>query len=364
MEHPGKGLEGPLLKMENVRNKLADIDRGAGIKVSLVIAARNVGTYLARCIGSFLCDGLPRYEIILVTGRSEDNTNEVCEEYCRRFLHVRMIEQDGTGLSNARNCAIRVAEGDYILFADGDDFADDAVFYSLLEAILRGEYYGDLIMTDFYRYFESSQTRRLIGRIGEKKLRGIKNLPEVLEKHQCFWNVWHSVYRRGFLLEHGLFFPEDTAYAEDVIFTTRVLLANPDVLFIGTPYYCYRMGREGSLTYSTPLRRVRETASALALAIEELRMCDVDWKDELIRCLQFDYLLNMALICEVDKKERPKARTAFAGWRQVMIPGSDLLIQAAAWVLGVVGIGPVSGILSFAKRMKRWLEGRAPLKKG
>ncbi len=328
--------------------------------LSVIIPVQDVAAYISKCLDNLLSVNFQDCEILLAMGRSKDSSDVICAEYCRRFSCIRMFAQNGKGLSNARNCALREAAGEYILFADGDDFIDPEIFRGLLEGISEGRYCADVIWTDFYRYFDTKMIRRRIGRIGGRELRGLEALPEVIEPRQCFWNVWHSLYRRSFLFEHGVFFHEDTQgdYAEDVVFTSHLLLAKPDILFVDAPFYCYRIGNAASRMGTQSSIRVRETAAALSGAVEAFRCCGERWADCLIDCLQYEYVLNIALIREVHPEERVEARTAFAEYREILLPSRDLLVRGVARLISMAGLDAVARLLSLAKRIKRRREGR------
>jgi len=62
---------------------------------------------------------IPDYvsEIVLVDGRSTDQTVEVAREF---RPDIRVVYQDGSGRGNALLCGIRSASQDYCLFLDGD----------------------------------------------------------------------------------------------------------------------------------------------------------------------------------------------------------------------------------------------------
>lgn len=329
-------------------------------RLSIIIPVQNVAAYLPQCLDSFLSVHLQDCEILLAMGKSMDGSDEICTDYCRRFSCIRMLAQDGKGPSNARNCALRAAAGEYVLFADGDDFIDPKTFQMLLKGIWEGEYNADVIWTDFYRYFDTKMTYRRVGGIGGRKIRGLDALPEVIEARQCFWNIWRNLYRRAFLLEHEIFFHEDTKedYGEDVVFVSNVLLERPDILFVDAPFYCYRIGNENSRMGVHSHVRIQETAAALSWSITAFRQCGERWANCLVDCLQYDYILNIALLREIFPAERAKARAVFAGYREILLPSGDRLVRAAARFIKIIGLDAMAWLLSLAKRIKRRREGR------
>ena len=94
--------------------------------LSVIVPVYNVEAYLAGCLDSLLACDLTDCEIILSFRDSQDRSKEICDQYCSKFSFVRLISQEGTGLSNARNCAMRIACGDYLLFVRGPQGASRA----------------------------------------------------------------------------------------------------------------------------------------------------------------------------------------------------------------------------------------------
>lgn len=100
--------------------------------LSIIVPVYQVEKYLKTCIKSMLdCHGFS-YEIILVVKPSGDKSeciaNDIQKEYSDR---VRVVTQDGDGLSNARNVGLRYAKGEYVAFFDSDDYIDATAFSGL-----------------------------------------------------------------------------------------------------------------------------------------------------------------------------------------------------------------------------------------
>ena len=156
--------------------------------LSVIVPVYNVEAYLAGCLDSLLACDLTDCEIILSFRDSQDRSKEICDQYCSKFSFVRLISQEGTGLSNARNCAMRIACGDYLLFVDSDDRVDSAVLGELIRRIREGSINADLVVTDFYRVVFPAQKLEPIFQIGEttQDQYDMRFLPHMLRRRQCF----------------------------------------------------------------------------------------------------------------------------------------------------------------------------------
>jgi glycosyltransferase involved in cell wall biosynthesis len=63
------------------------------------------------------------WEVRIVDNNWTDDTDDVFEQFANR-LPIRLLHEKQQGLSNARNCAIAAANGDYILWTDDDVIVD------------------------------------------------------------------------------------------------------------------------------------------------------------------------------------------------------------------------------------------------
>lgn len=86
--------------------------------VSVVIPAHNAQWCVEKAIDSALNQGYPSCEVIVVNDGSTDGTASILARYRKR---IRVIEQENTGLSRARNAGIGQALGEFVAFLDADD---------------------------------------------------------------------------------------------------------------------------------------------------------------------------------------------------------------------------------------------------
>lgn len=322
--------------------------------LSIIIPVYNVEPYVERCLCSVLACDLSGCEILISLGESTDKSEEVCRDYTERYPLIRTLEQDGRGLSNARNCAMRVARGDYLLFLDSDDYVDGQCLDSIISQLRSGSISADVIVTDFYREDLRLKRRVPCFQIGVNTVRheGMDYLPQMLHKRQCFWNVWRYIYRRGFLEENGITFLENRL-SEDVDFTTSVFLAQPDILFSHSPYYIYVVGRGQSLMDKPTLKRLTDTVYTLERSIARLRGADFPYAAEMAAQFQFEYILNLALCVEIDRAGQREALGLYRNWRQTLSDSGDPAVRWAKRGIGLTGLRAAAFGLHILKLLRR-----------
>ena len=89
--------------------------------ISIIVPIYKVEKYLNKCVESLVMQTYKNLEIILVDDGSPDNCPIICDEWARKDARIKVIHKPNGGLSDARNCGIDVATGEYIMFVDSDD---------------------------------------------------------------------------------------------------------------------------------------------------------------------------------------------------------------------------------------------------
>ena len=86
-------------------------------RISVVVPTYNEEKNIEKCLEALLNQSLPKeeYEIIVVDGKSYDNTYEIAKSYADK-----VIQQISHGVGGARNDGVDIAEGEIIATTDAD----------------------------------------------------------------------------------------------------------------------------------------------------------------------------------------------------------------------------------------------------
>lgn len=84
------------------------------MRVSIVVCAKNEEKYIGGCLRN-LTKQTVKPEIIVVNGHSTDKTVSIAKRYADKI-----VEDKGTGISDARNTGWKVAKGDIVAYCDAD----------------------------------------------------------------------------------------------------------------------------------------------------------------------------------------------------------------------------------------------------
>lgn len=128
-------------------------------KISIIVPVYNTSLYLRRCLNSLKNQTLKDYEVIIVDDGSTDSSPQICDEYgnCENF-HI--FHNSNHGLSYSRNYGMKMAEGDYYLFVDSDDWVDETMCEDLLECAINQK--ADFVICAHYNEASSGTTEKYI----------------------------------------------------------------------------------------------------------------------------------------------------------------------------------------------------------
>lgn len=103
--------------------------------VSVVVSVFNVEEFLPKCLESLSIQTYRNLEILLIDDGSTDGSGKICDDFAAHDPRARVIHQENQGPWGARNRGQIEAQGDYLVFPDGDDYFHKDYIRLLFEAI-------------------------------------------------------------------------------------------------------------------------------------------------------------------------------------------------------------------------------------
>lgn len=217
-------------------------------RVSVVIPVYNAADYLPRTLGDLSAQTLTDIEVICVDDGSSDAGREIIAEHARRDPRFRLIEQQNSGSTVARNRGLELAAGEFLVFVD----ADDAFEPLMLEAAAaRLEQTGADIclyngcpLDESTGPFEGRYLRRRL--IPDREVFAPSEVPD--DVFQLVTPaVWLRMYRRRFLIDGGFRFTPGQI-PDDICFTADTLAGAASLTVLDEALVRYREGHAGSAT--------------------------------------------------------------------------------------------------------------------
>lgn len=134
--------------------------RAPTVRLSVILAVRNGGQYLAQQLESLVTQGYEHpWEIIVVDNASSDDTAIVARSFQARFERLTVISENRAGKSHALNTGSDVAQGELIVLVDADDEAAPGYIASMARALEQFEMVSAHIDMTYFNPWDLGEKR-------------------------------------------------------------------------------------------------------------------------------------------------------------------------------------------------------------
>lgn len=251
--------------------------------ISFIITYHNEPEdYLRACMESI--EALPlaqdEAEVIVVDDGSRNRINH----HNKLF---KIVRQEESGLSVARNTGIAQAQGRYIQFIDADDYLVPSAYEAVLEQLRKAS--ADIILFQMTKH----ETNRLEARRTAQRpsLRpggggAMFDVQSFLMHHNLRAAAWGYAFKRD-VLGNLRFCPG--LLHEDELFTPQLFLRAKSLVDLNVKAYFYRQ-HDGTITHSKKPAQVKKRLDDILFIIKELRSLGDNRLERRIRQLTVDYL--------------------------------------------------------------------------
>lgn len=215
-------------------------------KISIIVPVYKVEQYLGRCVDSLINQTYRNIEIILVDDGSPDQCPALCDNYARQDDRVVVIHKKNGGLSDARNCGLMKASGEFILYVDSDDYIELDSCERLIDGMKENI---DLVVGSYKEVRNQKMVYKRHSNLSPNKIYSAKEyVISAIKCDEWYAPAWLNLYRKSFLIKNNLYYKVGF-YFEDIEMLPRLFLANPRVTYVDYPFYNYVI-RENSIMTS------------------------------------------------------------------------------------------------------------------
>lgn len=279
------------------------------LRLSIIIPVYNVEKYLQRCVESVENQDIPQtdYEVILVNDGSTDSSAEICSALAGKYANIKLVNKENGGLSSARNAGLDIANGEYVMFVDSDDYIYPNVLKYLLDCCKTNK----LDVCHFYLNVEDSDgnTTRAESPFGYNK---------VLTGHDVYnyymiGSACANIYRYSFLKEHALHFHIGIIH-EDIEFMTRLLCYVKRLIVVDKDVYHYTLNPDSLWRAQKPEKRKRELSDSLKVCALQLQFAngqngiDTFFRQRIWHIVSTDICCGLIRILRDDQADRDFCR--------------------------------------------------------
>lgn len=351
------------------------VARSTDVLLSVVIPTHNVRPWIRQTLDSVLRQRVASMEVIVVDDHSGDGTDEAVRARALEDPRLRIISSTVRGGGSARNIGIRASRGNYIAFCDGDDLVPDGAYAALVASLERTG--SELALGDYLKFrsvdtWRPTQTMSAFDFAVERT--SLRDTPGLLLSRPC----WNKVFRRDFLIEHRIEFP-DVPRSNDIVPMVRAYALARAIDVIEDVVYVYRE-RPGGSSMTARASGAESVLSYLGQEIEcarivrslnarrlDRQLADLIWnRDGFHHVEQYVLAWNdspaSATICQsvrllIDLAGDPPSdcETRRVLVLQLVAAGHTVVARAAARVLAAPDDTPGGDVMT-VQRLDDWLD--------
>ncbi len=217
-------------------------------KVSIIVPIFNGEKYIDKCLKSLINQTYTNLEIIFINTGSTDNSLNLLKNYQKLDKRIIIIDKkENEGVSVARNLGLKKSTGDFITFADVDDWLELDAIYNMVSLIKK--YDVDIVRTS---YFYIKKDKKHIGKqpILKGKIKITKDIRNTLinqalkEEFGCY--LWVLLIKKELLDKHNIYFDDKTYVHQDLDYYVNLFLNANSIYFSDVKTYNYIINGSGS----------------------------------------------------------------------------------------------------------------------
>lgn len=175
--------------------------------VSVIVPVYNAEKTLEKCIESLISQTI-ECQLIFVDDGSTDYSLNILKDYESKHSNIKVISQNNGGVSKARNTGLEYVTGEFIGFADSDDWVEPNAYETLQNMLLTHS--GSIAA--FYSYD--------CNREGEKCLDVSYSqiIDLIVSSKEIGGYPWNKLFRKSIIDKYKIRFCEDIHSLEDKLF--------------------------------------------------------------------------------------------------------------------------------------------------
>lgn len=216
--------------------------------VSYIIPIYNVSGYIEKSVGSLLEQSYSNIEYIFINDCSSDDSEiklrRIIEEFPERRNKIKVItNEQNFGSATTRNIGLDMAQGEYVMFADSDDWVSCDYVESMVHKIEWGS--DDIVYCDYFESYDNNE-KLITQNYGIDNIECIRSmLGGGLHGSTC-----NKIYRRSFLLKSKQRFVKGADLFEDVSWNIRLFACTTKISYISKAFYHYVQYNSNSIIKS------------------------------------------------------------------------------------------------------------------
>ena len=268
--------------------------------ISIIIPFYNTEKYLKRCVSSISSQTYRNLEIILVDDGSTDHSSSIAMALAEDDSRIRVIRTPNRGVAAARNLGLKEALGEFVMFADSDDWMDTTIIWDMVALMEQTD--AELVTCDIAHSMET-QTTPEPNENPSSHMYSKKDYLRLFFKIDS--NEWvhypvAKLYRNN-LLPNPLY-PEDIRVGEDVLGTYYAIANTQSIAKIEKIGYYYFNNPESATAHFS--EKDFDLLKVWDRMVEITQEKEPEHSYAVINRERINFTLLLRLLTEVPAKER------------------------------------------------------------
>lgn len=215
--------------------------------VSIIVPCYNSEKYIDRCVRSLLSQIYHDIEVVLVDDGSKDGTPKILDDLGSCDKRIKVIHQENSGASSARNKGVECVSGEYLCFVDSDDYVTDEYVSSMVKTIESDSV--DLVLSGRELHYRSGTNETFTPIYKILRDEGVREFFYEKSYKLVRGGPVGKLFKTSIIKEHNITFPIGIHYLEDAIFVLDYLLCSKSLASIPVTSYHYDLHAD-SLVYT------------------------------------------------------------------------------------------------------------------
>ena len=264
-------------------------------KISVIVPVRNRENLILRALNSIINQSVKPYELIIVDNSSEDSTYSTVANWTNdiddRGIKIKLLKEIREGATFARECGLKNAEGNYLIFFDSDD-----------------EMHLDLIEVVTQELIKNPNVDIISWRCRIHLLNGEERIPSIIKSNPFESHLIHSllrpqgyIVRKQFLMEAGGW-NKPLEIWNDLELGLRLLLKEPEIIVLDK-LLVEIYAQESSITGKDFFSKREQIEESLREMEKTISLSHYPDKERILKIIDYRRVILAALYGKEGKKE-------------------------------------------------------------
>jgi len=255
------------------------------IDVSIIIPVFNAAETIGHLICKILSETHLTIELIIVNDGSTDGSGKLVQGICDD--RIILIEQENQGVYAARNAALEIHRGEWVIFLDADDDVEEGFIFARWQTAIKTQ--ADVVIFNAWRTGAGTSrsavhTKQPYG----QSLSGHEWIRHCVTQREWPHYLWLQIVRSSYVRDNALHFQTGKSH-KDILWTVNLAVGDGRFYLPDIKDYTYRINAT-SITHRPDYYDVR-AHSYIDVITEIIRLAELK-SNKAVRSLLYRHALR------------------------------------------------------------------------